>query len=59
MPRFLLIISIVFVVISFIIFLMGLLKFIPTVVGGAILFISILVTVSVINQRNQFRGFDQ
>ena len=58
MPRLLLIFGIVLVAVSFVLFVMSLLKFIPTIVGGALLFVSILFTVSLINTRNQFRGFD-
>lgn len=59
MPRILLLLSVVFVAVSFVLFIMSLLKFIPTIVGGALLFVSILFTVSLFNTRNQFRGFDQ
>ncbi|TKD71884.1 hypothetical protein [Pseudalkalibacillus hwajinpoensis] len=59
MPRFLLLLGVAFVAVSFILFIMSLLKFIPTIVGAALLFISILFTVSLFNTRNQFRGFDQ
>ncbi|MDQ0483410.1 hypothetical protein [Guptibacillus hwajinpoensis] len=59
MPRILLLLGVVFVAVSFVLFIMSLLKFIPTIVGAALLFVSILFTVSLFNTRNQFRGFDQ
>ncbi|MBN8207237.1 hypothetical protein JI666_00590 [Bacillus sp. NTK071] len=59
MPRILLLLGVAFVAVSFILFIMSLLKFIPTIVGAALLFISILFTVSLFNTRHQFRGFDQ
>lgn len=49
--------GLVLVVLSFAVFIMGLLRFIPTVVGILLLFFSILFTVSMFNKRNQFRGF--
>ncbi|MCA0987826.1 hypothetical protein [Guptibacillus algicola] len=51
------IIGLILVVLSFGVFLMGLLKFIPSIVGILLLFLSILFTVSMFNKRNQFRGF--
>ncbi|KMM38889.1 hypothetical protein [Guptibacillus hwajinpoensis] len=59
MQRILLFLSVAFVAVSFVLFIMSLLKFIPTIVGAALLFVSILFTVSLFNTRNQFRGFDQ
>ncbi|MDP4550802.1 hypothetical protein Q9251_07885 [Alkalihalobacillus macyae] len=59
MQRILLLLSVAFVAVSFVLFIMSLLKFIPTIVGAALLFVSILFTVSLFNTRNQFRGFDQ
>jgi CHASE2 domain-containing sensor protein len=59
MMRFYLLIGIAFIVISFVMFLMGLLKFIPVPIGAALLFASILFTVSMFNSRNQFRGFNR
>ncbi|MGA9287889.1 MAG: hypothetical protein WBV93_06010 [Anaerobacillus sp.] len=58
MPRLLIVLGIIFIVISFITFLMGLLRFIPIAIGAVLLFVSILITVSMFNSRNQFRGFN-
>ncbi|WP_273850163.1 hypothetical protein [Guptibacillus spartinae] len=57
--RFYLFIGIVFIAISFVMFIMGLLKFIPIPIGAALLFASILMTVSLFNSRNQFKGFNR
>ncbi|WP_377889579.1 hypothetical protein [Alkalihalobacillus sp. R86527] len=51
------IIGLILIAMSFGVFLMGLLKFIPSIVGILLLFLSILFTVSMFNKRNQFRGF--
>ncbi|WP_270181646.1 hypothetical protein [Alkalihalobacillus sp. CinArs1] len=49
--------GLILVALSFGVFLMGLLKFIPSIVGILLLFFSILFTVSMFNKRNQFKGF--
>ncbi|WP_226658547.1 hypothetical protein [Pseudalkalibacillus hwajinpoensis] len=59
MMRFYLLVGIVFIVISFVMFIMGLLKFLPIPIGAALLFASILFTVSMFNSRNQFKGFNR
>lgn len=57
--RFYLFIGVLFIVISFVLFIMGLLKFLPIPIGSALLFASILFTVSLFNTRNQFKGFNR
>ena len=57
--RFYLFIGIVLIVISFVMFIMGLLKFLPIPIGAVLLFTSILFTVSMFNSRNQFKGFNR
>ncbi|MBF0708206.1 hypothetical protein IQ283_16515 [Alkalihalobacillus hwajinpoensis] len=59
MTRFFILLGAALIIVSFVMFIMGLLRFIPVPIGGALLFLSILFTVSMYNSRNQFKGFNR
>ncbi|SDI26916.1 MULTISPECIES: hypothetical protein [Alteribacillus] len=51
-------IGIVCIIISFILFVLGLMKFLPVIIGSVLLFLSIFFTVLFFSERRRFKGIN-
>ncbi|SFE73734.1 hypothetical protein [Alteribacillus iranensis] len=49
-------VGILFMGVSFLVFLLGLMKFIPVLIGSILLFLSIFFTVLSFSERKRFKG---
>ena len=58
MYRLLFTLSLIAVIVTFGLFLFSLMQFFPRALAGLLLFLSILLTVIVFNERNRFKGWD-
>ncbi|MDE5412645.1 hypothetical protein [Alkalihalobacterium chitinilyticum] len=57
MKKILLTIGVLLIIVSFYLLMLGLMNVFPLFLAAPALFISVVFTVSVYNQRNRFRGF--
>ncbi|WP_209125787.1 hypothetical protein [Alkalihalobacillus sp. BA299] len=57
MRKILLTIGVILIIISFYFFVLGLMNIFPLFISAPALFISVVFTLGIYNERNRFRGF--